>query len=399
MSKNYASYSQINTHRACPQKWQYGALRGLEQDREQVVKVELEFGNWWHALRAADSIERGRKLGTIQHVPDEIRTVDGGPKISTAARDTETLVESVLGAAERWWDSLPSEAHDEWDKRIGGSLPDRLTYVDEQWHERWDAERQNEQPLAVELKWTRELPWLTDSDTGVVADPDTKMVGFVDEVFYDAQRKIVVVRDHKAHKSLGTQSSADDMMDSQLQVYAWGASTMITEWGFGSVKAVAYDRVRMTAPKSPKVTKSGTLSKAVSDYDLRTYLAFCAGPDGEGEPFPGLKKDGSGAGFYTAEDHVIENLSDPASSTAWFQNTLTPLNRNVVTGHLRASVDTAFEMERTRRRVAESGEAGRNLTSMCKWCPFVELCRAELSGGVGGDYDLAAFGLKYKSKK
>lgn len=397
MTTNFASYSQINTHRACPQKWQYGAIQRLEEDRpEGDAAVELEFGIWWHALRAADSIDRGRKHGSIKQIPETLRTVDDGPEISTVHNETETLAERVLGAAERWWEALPFEVHDVWDKRIGGGLVDRLNYVDEQWHERWAGDLEYEHPLAVEFRWKRELPHLSDPETGEVSDPDTTMVGYVDEIYWDARRKMVVARDHKTHKSLGTQSSADDMMDSQLQVYSWGASPEVTEWGYGRIKAVAYDRVRMVAPKTPKVTQAGTLSKSVTDYDLRTYVEFAKGPDGQGAPYPGRKKDGSDAGFYTADQSVIENLSDPASQSSWLQRTLTPLNQRIVVGHLRASVDTAFEMRRTRKRVEESGEAGRNLTSRCKWCPFVDLCRAELSSGPGGEFDLAAFGLRKK---
>lgn len=393
MATNFASYSQIGTHRACPQQWQYGTIRKLKRDDPLDVRVELEFGNWWHALRAADSIERGRRKESLKRIPEELQTTDDGPRIRTDASD---LVDRVMAEADKWWTNTDAMVAEEWIKRIGGDLPSRLRYVDEQWHERWGDDLEHEHPLAVEFRWRRELPALSDPETGEVADPDTAMVGYVDELYWDDRRKMIVARDHKAHKSLGTQSSADDMMDSQLQVYSWGASPEVSSWGMGQIKAVAYDRIRMVAPKSPKVTQAGTLSKAVSDYDLRTYLEFCEGPDGQGAPYPGRKKDGSDAGFYTADPAVVENLSDPASRSAWFQRTLTPLNRNIVIGHLRAAVDTAFDMTRTRRRVAESGEAGRNLTSRCKWCPFVELCRAELSGGPDGEYDLAAYNLRVK---
>src|SRR5699024_10684359 len=67
MTTHFASYSQINTHRACPERWQYGAIQRLEEDRpEGDAAVELEFGIRWHALRAADSIDRGRKHGSLK---------------------------------------------------------------------------------------------------------------------------------------------------------------------------------------------------------------------------------------------------------------------------------------------------------------------------------------------
>src|SRR5699024_11134452 len=94
MTTHFARYSQINTHRACPQRWQYGAIQRLEEDRpEGDAAVELEFGIWWHALRAADSIDRGRKHGSLKQIPETLRTVDDGPEISTAYNETETRSE------------------------------------------------------------------------------------------------------------------------------------------------------------------------------------------------------------------------------------------------------------------------------------------------------------------
>lgn len=406
----YTTYSRIAVHRKCPQRYHYAYIRKLERVAPDDVKVELEFGNWWHALRAADSIERGILHGSLQHVPDKLGTVDGHegidlPTLEELREDRPDLVHVVLAAAEAWWSTLPAATRETWQERIGGALPDRLRYVDARWRERWADDLVYERPLAVELHWERDLPALTDEATGEHVDPAARMVGYVDEVYYDERRNLVVVRDHKTHKTLGTRTSAEDMMDSQLQVYAWGASPTITAWGYGAVKAVAYDRVRTTAPKQPKLTATGTLSKSVTDYDLPTYLAFAAGPDGTGAPWgeegayyvSGKKKGEPKFGVYQAEESVVRALSDPAAASTWQQRTLTPLNRNIVTTHLRAAVDTSLDITATRARVAETGAAGRNLTNDCKWCPFAELCRAEMTGGAGGDYDLEAMYLRERA--
>lgn len=414
MATNFASYSQMGTHRACPQQWNYSTIRKLKRDDPLDVRVELEFGNWWHAIRAADSIERGRWHESLKRIPEELQTTDDGPRIRTDATD---LVDRVMEKAHQWWDGMDADVAEVWMNRIGGDLPSRLKYVNEQWYDQWGEDIEYEHPLAVEFRWRRELPTLSDPDTGEEADPDTAMVGYVDEIYWDSRRKIVVARDHKAHKTLGTQSSADDMMDSQLQVYSWGASPEVTSWGMGSIQAVAYDRIKMVAPRPPSLTSSGKLASrngepSISASDLRTYLEWSAGPDGEGVVWKGAmlpktaaekeaEKNGETVerrykegGVYTTDPAIVERLSDPAARSAWFQRSLTPLNRNIVVGHLRAAVDTAFDMTRSRRRVEESGEAGRNLTSRCKWCPFVELCRAELAGGPGGEYDLTAYNLR-----
>ena len=407
MSQHYTTYSRIATHRKCPQRYMYAYIRKLEKVAPEDVRVELEFGNWWHALRAADSIERGLSIGSLQSAPRRIGTVDGHPGIDLPPLEelyTQPInvVRPVLEAAEAWWSGRSSFEQESWQERIGGTLVDRLRYVDARWRERWADDIEHEHPLAVELHWTRDLPALTDQQTGETVDPGTVMTGYVDEVYYDTRRNLVVVRDHKTHKTLGTRTSVEDMMDSQLQVYAWGASPTITAWGYGSVKAVAYDRVRTTAPKQPKLTATGTLSKSVTDYDLPTYLAFAAGPDGTGAVWgkpdeyyvSGAKKGQPKFGTYEAEESVIAALSDPAAASTWQQRTLTPLNRNIVTTHLRAAVDTSLDISATRERVQESGAAGRNLTDMCKWCPFAELCRAEMTGGADGDYDLEAMYLR-----
>lgn len=425
MAERYTTYSQITTHRGCPQRFNYAYIRGLRKIDPEDVRVELEFGNWWHALRAADSIERGAALRSLRWVPEKLKTVDDGPRVPVPpAAELFDLSESgaldlkgeVLRQAQQWWKSLSDIVQDVWLSRIGASLPERLEYADARWHERWAEDLPFEEPLAVEFYWRRDLPTLSDPQTGEVEDPDTAMLGFVDELYFDTRRGFVVARDHKTSKELGTQSSVDDMMDSQLQVYAWGASPTVTSWGRGPIKAVAYDRMKMVHPRPPSLTSSGNLASrngepSIGASDLHTYLEWSAGPDGEGVPWKGAmlpktkeekeaEKNGETVerrykpgGVYKTDESVVARLSDPAAVSAWFQRTLTPLNRNIITTHLRATVDSAFDISRTRFRVSESQEAARNLTRNCKWCPFVELCRAEMTGGPGGDYDLAAMRL------
>ena len=116
MAEHFASYSTLTTYRQCPQKWNYSYVRNLTKDDPSDVRVELEFGNWWHALRAADSIERGRELGTLRYVPEQIKTVDDGPRFST---DSRTLFEDVGKGAELWWKSLPLDVQEQWFARLG----------------------------------------------------------------------------------------------------------------------------------------------------------------------------------------------------------------------------------------------------------------------------------------
>src|SRR3546814_12908205 len=91
------------------------------------------------------------------------------------------------------------------------------------------------------------------------------------------------VRDHKTNGTIASAESLDDLLDSQLHLYAWGVSVHL---GI-NVGAVGYDRARSKPAAQPAVTKAGRLSASVTDYDAHAYLAFTDEP----VPFPGLKQE------------------------------------------------------------------------------------------------------------
>lgn len=399
----YASNSSITTHRECAQRWYYRSVRGLRKIEGDDAAAERDFGSWKHAVLAADGIERGRALGSIRFVPDEITTTDDGPVLKTAGDGD--LVQQVFEMADHWWSRQSDAVKLVHLERIGQDMPGRLREVYARYCERWEMDRANELPLAVELRWERRLPPVEQPGRGLV-DPKAVLVGYVDQVYLDKRRGIVVVRDHKLHKKLGTQSTADDMMDSQLQLYAWGASPLVTSWGAGPIRATQFDRARMTKPQTPAVTSSGGLSKSITDFDLHTYLKWAKGPDGQGVPWgeegkffaSGPRKGLPKFGRYVAEEKEIERLSTQAAVSAWFQRTgPTPLNANIVKAHLRAAVDSALDMEQSYARAKIEHAASRNLGPNCRWCDFAALCRTEMFGGVDGEYDLADFRLMRKA--
>lgn len=408
------SYSALTKHRQCPQAWTYRYLRGLEQD-SNALRVEADFGSWWHALRAAEAIERGLTLSTLRFAPPEITTSTSGPVFHRCGSfENETFngrysvngepgapitTSLVIDAAIGEWQSFSPEVREIWLSKLGGTLPDRLAYVDKTWRERYADDLANEAPIAVELKFSKALPGTSAA-----------LTGYLDLVYLDFKRNLVVVRDLKTSKKLDAAESADDLMDSQLHLYAWGANDLVKGWMDGrGIGAVSYDRARSIAPKAPQITVSGTLSKSVTDYDLHTYLAWLTenASDGGvawGEPetyyVSGAKAGKAKFGVYRAEDSVIARLTAPAQEAVWFQRTLVPLNMNVVRAHVRAVIDTAEDAQRTVERFARTGEAARNLSRKgCAWCFARELCRAELMGGIGGDYPLADFGLKERDQK
>ncbi len=386
------SYSSTKQHRLCPAQWAFQRVEKIEKalygDSGEDIPVERDFGSWWHALRAADAVVRGTAHGSLLRTPDEISLPEGRVPFSEVSTP-----EAVLQRMIDWWEHAAPAVRATWTERLGEAPAPRLRSMDENWRGQWASDLQHERPLAVELEWERELyaEEVIDPETGLVGgERRYVLVGYVDEVYRDERRGVVVVRDNKVHKSLNRFTRADELLDSQLSFYAWGAQPALTQMGAGRIQATAYDRVRMLAPKTPAVTKAGGLSKSVTDYDLSTYLWWC----GTSPEYPGLKKDGSGAGIYQAEQSVIDRLSTPGARAEWFTRTLTPLSAHTVQAHLIAALDSARAMSATRERYQSTGVAGRNFGAACRWCDFAPLCHAHLVGGPEGTYDLEGMGLR-----
>lgn len=377
----WASYSSTRTHGACAQKWHYSYLLGLEKLPDPTdAKVELNFGIWWHALRAADAIERGRRHGSLVITPRRISVPDGADQIDTKG---DQLRFAVIASAGKWWDDLSDEHGGLWIEKLGEPLVPRLRALDQRWADRWGDELVHQYPVAVEAKWVRPVP----GTNGV------ELLGYVDEVYRDVKRNLVVVVDHKTGKNISDRRAADDMMDSQTHLYAWGLAPQLEAAGL-RVNAVSYDRVRSPKATEPKLNQSGTLSKTVTQFDLQTYLDWVA----EGQEYPGRAKDGSQAGVYEAEQSVIDRISTPAWKAQWLDRTLVPLNVNLVREHLQAAADAMVDMATTDRRVRQRGSAARNPGDACRWCDFASLCLAQMLGGTRGVYPLGDFGLRARER-
>ena len=372
-----ATYSSLTLHRRCPQAWKYRYIDGLRRRRAEISPA-LDFGSWFHAVRAADRLAKGREEGTLKSAPEEIHTTDTGPSFPADASP-----EAILEAAAGYWERLGEDAREVWLDWLGQPLPQRLAHTYHEWRERWAQDSENEAVLAIEQRWERPIP-----GTNVM------LWGYADEVYLDRRRSIVVVRDCKTSGTLGQVTSLDEMMDSQVQLYAWGLGPLCDEWEVPRPRAVAFDRVRSKAPKTPKLTKAGKLSASVKDYDLTTYLDWVGD---KGVPYEGMKKDGSGAGVYTAEEAEIERLGSPQVVSQWFARHLTPVSPYLVRSHLQAAADTCSDISLTRKRAESRGEAARNFgKAACQFCEFADLCRAQMVGGPGGEYAVDEYGLRYR---
>lgn len=394
------AYSGLTLHRRCPQAWNYRNAMGL-REAETDGSPARDFGSWWGAWRAAEALVRGRRAGSLK-----IAEGTFSPLTGVEFNRSSVTPHEVTQAAERWWSKQGATVRERWQAELRGSLPERLADTSERWMREYGEEAQeHEHPIAVELEWSRELPASPYAEDGAAAPAPAPadLYGFIDEVYFDTKRGIVVVRDYKAHKALEASTTLTDMMDSQLHFYAWGVTPQLRAWGLPAPRAVVFDRARSEAPAQPAVTSAGALSKATSAYDVHTYLAWAEGPDGEGVPWgtpeeyfkSGPRKGQPKFGLYTPDPEVVERLQTPAHRSQFFQRSLDVISVQLVRSHLRAAVDTVADVRRTKARVERTGEAARNLVRFtCSWCPFADLCRAQMRGGAEGDYDLAQYGLE-----
>ena len=446
-------YSALTLHRKCPQAWYYRYDFGLSQPISGPAP-ELRFGSWWGALRSADALERGRKHDSLVTKPRKFHPLDrdSGPEF-----DQKTLTKAdVFEAADNWWSQQDSLTIETWIERLGEELPARLAANDIRWIDRWESQTRYERPLGVEVFWKRPLPrpagdanWEQNRQDGFANGmPKINLLGYIDQIYFDVQRNMVVVRDDKTMKGIPQQSSLDDMMDSQLQLYAWGVQPLLTTLGVGKVQAVAYDRVKSSAPTKPKLTMAGSLSASVTQFDLRTYLEFAtedtrpteeiadwltsAFPSSEVNPdtgeithmdsvisasreqidmvrnlpagrfwgdvgvyyVSGARKGEPKFGVYEIDDSMVNKLKSPVWLSQFHQRTTVPVSLHVVRAHLRAAVDTATDIWRTQTRGRITGEAARNLSKEnCTWCDYRSICRAQMVGGPVGIYDLREHNL------
>lgn len=430
------SNTSLNYHRKCPQMWAYDQVRRLEKDTGEV-SAPLDFGNWWHAIRAAELIDEGRRRGTLRYCPPTLKTAVEEYEIPTDVEEPLTLVDVVWTEIDAWWENLSPGHKDLWVEQLGEAAPDRLRYVDARWWEQWGKVTANEDPIAVEMPWTKLLPTMKIGDE--VLKATQPLNGVIDALVYDKRRGMLIMRDTKSHKTISSYSQVDEMLDSQLQIYAWAATEEVKKWELGPLRAIQYDRVCMTAPRTPELTAAGNLSKSVTLYDAHTYrqwahedtrpthfeieeLCIEKHPDDKkaqldmadrildvlhepgrvwgkvGEWYvSGAKKGEPKFGLYEPDPKVYEELRTPDAVHTWLHRTLSPVNRNIVLTHLRSAVDTTIAAEQTYRRFIATGSAPRNFGQACRFCPFSALCKVELVGGASGEYDLAEMGLRKKA--
>lgn len=382
------SYSSISQFQRCPQQWHYSRVLHLQQPDDAAPQPALELGSWWHALRAADSIDRGRALDSLRSAPELLVL----PRLDPLrTMNSEPLVPQVLAAVDRFWASLSLDDATVWVEALKESLPDRLRDMWDRFLVRFAEDREHEQPLAVEMGWGRDLPARSE----IASSRDVRFRGYVDEVLLDTRRGLVIIRDHKTGKAFPqTVRDVDSAFaTSQLSLYAWGIAPVVGSWGVGQIAAVEFDRARTAKPTPPKLTAKGALSKTVTQFDLETYLAWVA-----------ERRRVNAGPHMTPDPAVVADLSTPAKRNLWFARERIPLNMQVVRTHMRDMQRTTMLQASETYLAIVLGEPRLRRTSgaSCTYCDFRALCSAETRGGVIHDLTpevLRDFGLEQRPSK
>jgi hypothetical protein len=430
-----AHYSSLSLHRKCPEAWYF--RYGLELGRPLMGPApELHFGSWFGTLRTAEALARGRRRDSLIAPPKRYQPIERGKGQPWFDQATMTP-QDVVDAAKDWWRLQSSDTCAAWDERLGEDLPRRLVSTYSRWRDEYGDKLKLERPLAVELFWKRSLPRPRSDASWESVDLDKMpvlwLLGFIDEVYFDEEKGMVVIRDNKTSKNLSSQSSADDMMDSQLSLYGWGSAPLLQELGaLGPARAMSFDRVRSVKPSTPKLNLNGSLSASVTVFDKKTYLEW-ATENTVPEDLPAAyetetKKKwedldderklqvlelantpgrifgkigtftASGEpkfGIYQPDPAVLERITTPSHRATFFQRTLTPISRYMIESHIRSAIDSATDIWRTMKRAETELGGARNLsTNNCRWCDYNGLCRARMFGGNDGTYDLREFNLR-----
>lgn len=433
-----AHYSSIMLHRKCPQAWYYRYGKGLSKPVTDPAPY-MHYGSWFGAIRTAEALVRGRRMGSLIQTPRTLRLVDGGPEFDMRTMTPKMVLESAVVWYHKNVAGDPLAVED-WHSKLGDGLPQRLLAGYQRWRDENGVAAAKERPLAVEMFWKRELirpkadlAW----DPAAIDLPELTLIGFIDELYEDIERSIVVVRDNKTTSRMPTMSSLDDMLDSQLMLYAWGVTPALQKMGHAIPRAISYDRAMSVKCADPSLNLNGTISAKSKNWDLRTYrewalkdtrpdsldeLRQVAVTNGKRDTYddfsPEQKEiienlpagrvfgrigefkavDVPKFGIYELDDEIIRKLSSPDWRAMFHQRTLKPINQQVVKAHLRAAIDTTTDIWKTQTRSEVTGEATRNLIKdSCKWCEYVGICRAQIFGGPDGLYDIREYGLRHKS--
>lgn len=385
------SYSSLQTLMHCERQYSLGYLENLEADKAEPIPFLR--GTAFHAVVAADLMQRGAELGSLLNFPDKIKLandyslgIDWNSVPGIVDRKVPTVVGwelgpevlltpySVIEHVRVWESQLETERQEEIIAKLNAPLHERLLDMWTRYRAHWADRMASELPLLVEFQWERPAP------NGIL------LQGRLDAVVYDTENCLTIVRDTKTHDSWPSEPDAVmDLLNSQLHLQGWGVAPALRELGgrdIGGVQeafvpqAVEFDRARIKKPTTPKLTTRGVLSKSITDFDGYTYKNWCESAE--------AKEAG-----YEFEQAVWDKAEEDQES--WFRRSLKPLSLNAIRAHV-MSMQTQAE----RASKLDPKKAAIQPSNSCAWCPFLNLCRAEIIGGRPDPLYPSEYGLRLK---
>jgi hypothetical protein len=179
--------------------------------------------------------------------------------------------------------------------------------------------------------------------------PGVHFKGRIDLAVEDDEGLIWMV-DHKSTAKI-PEANVYHAMDPQLMLYPWGAEK---QYGI-KLAGVVYNYISSKPPSVPKLTaKTGQISKRKIRTDYPTLLRF-------------LKKNHEDPQDWA---HVLRPLS---KESPFLKRYRLPRERHVTQEVLKDALSVV-------KRMGEARRFSRSISKDCSFCPYVDLCRAELNG-------------------
>jgi len=313
----HISHSQIKTWRQCEQQWDYKSGQKLVPRR---TERKLRIGSWAHACL-------------------EGHYRDGDWRIAHAeyTKAYRNLFEEERLMLDDGPEPLPRQV-----ARIMRSY---------KWYRRnegWKViavEQDFEVPITVTLLHSIGIP---TPPMPPIDHPLWLFKGRIDLIIEDPDGLLWVV-DHKTTDKIPDQG-AFHAMEPQLILYPWAAEVALGIKTAG----VIYNYLRSSPPTKPKLNKDGSVSATKILTDYPTAATF-------------LRENGRDLADYS--DYLLPLKADSPYLARYFLP-----REQAVTQRILAETAT------TARAIIEHSEVTRNVTLQCEWCPYKQLCRAELFG-------------------
>jgi CRISPR/Cas system-associated exonuclease Cas4 (RecB family) len=330
------SLSQIYTFNSCPRKWELNYKEYLDRIRHSpdrmkrgtVIHRGLEY-----AMRSFfDTYKAHPDKSALYHLDQAIIAALVG--IEEASQENRPDHPIMIGDMEV---EIDYNELAEWDGMVAECKTIVLrTLYHLNFHDTYRVVGYNGKPM-VELEVV-----------APVEEYGFEFSGTIDVVLHNIQDGTLEVVDWKTTTSFRTEH--EEMMNSQLGVYAYILSRMLG----ASVDVGTIYNIYSNPPKSPKINKDGTVSRANIRTDWETYAEAVRSAGGDPDDYLDMKEKLDGYEWFSV---VRVYRSEETQRRLWLNAVAGALNIHEATKYPRAW--NSFH---------------------CGSCKFMEYCKGELYG-------------------